>query len=156
VKVIENVIPMFARRNRRRNFPTLRLTFSYEGGNVRLMSQQAVEMICPDRCPPPSNRARQQQPGFFYELRDTRDQILHEGAIPNPVKFDVELRTDDSRRPLAWQKLREPKGCFVLLVPDLAPAHTIVLFSSPLDTAHSTEPARELARFMVKRGSQAR
>lgn len=141
------------KQNRVGNFPTLRLTFSYEGSDVRLVSLQSVEMV-----PLPSDPVYAQEPrtGFWYEVRDTKGRTLYRRATQNPIKFAAEVRSDDPERPLMWQKVSEPKGSFVLLMPDLKEAQTLVLFSSPLDPEKAAGLANEIARFDLTRMLKAR
>jgi hypothetical protein len=125
---------------------TLRLTFSYQGNQVQLISRQSVEMISPPSDPVVGEEG---QTGFWYELRDSQDRILYRRAINNPIEFEVEVRTGDPERPLARERVTDPQGIFVLLMPDLAEARTLVIFSSPLEpeAAIAIAPARELTRF---------
>lgn len=122
----------------------LRLMFSYEGRDVRLVSRQSVEMVTPPSDP---IRVQEGQAGFWYELRDAEGRTLYRRVIQNPIKFAVEVRSDDPKRPLMWQKVSEPRGSFVLLMPDLKQAYTLVLFGSPPEPEAAAEPAKEIARF---------
>lgn len=129
----------------------LRLTFSYEDSNVRLASIQKVEMLAP-----PSDPIRAQdgqEAGFWYELRDGEGRTLYRRVIQNPIKFAFEVRSDPER-PLAWQKVSGPRGEFVLLMPELEKAKTLVLFSSPLEPEGALGPAKELTRFNLEQGSE--
>ena len=123
---------------------TLRLTFSYEGSIVRMVSRQSVEMV-----PPPSDslHVKEGQTGFWYELRDTKGNTLYRRVTQNPIKFAVEVRSDDWERPLNWESTKDPRGSFILLMPDLREAHTLVLFGSPPEPDKETEPAKEIYRF---------
>jgi hypothetical protein len=133
---------------------TLRLTFSYQGNQVQLISRQSVEMISP---PSEPIVGEEEQAGFWYELRDAQDLILYRRAINNPIEFAVEVRTDDPERPLARQQITDPQGIFVLLMPDLTEARTLVIFSSPLEpeAAIAIAPARELARFNITQNPES-
>jgi hypothetical protein len=129
------------------NYPSLRLMFSYEGFEVQLDSVQKVYIISP-----PSDwlEPNEGEPGFWYELRDNEGQTIYRRVTTNPIKFQVEVRTEDENRPLAWVKAEEPKGVFVLLVPDLLDSEDLVLVSSPIDEGSPIEPAKEVARFNLK------
>ena len=141
------------KQNRVGNFPTLRLTFSYEGSDVQLVSRQSVEIV-----PLPSDPIHAQEPrtGFWYELRDVKGLTLYRRTTQNPIKFATEVRSDDPEHPLMWQKVSEPKGSFMLLMPDLKEAQTLVLFSSPLDPEEATGPAKEITRFDLTKTLKAR
>jgi hypothetical protein len=138
---------------RRGNFPTLRLTFSYEGSDLRLISRQRVEMMSPPSDPV---QAQKEQTGFWYEVRDAEGRTLYRRVIQNPIKFAAEVRSDDPERPLAWQEVSEPRGNFILLMPDLDRAHMLVLFSSPMEPGAALGPAKEIAHFDLAQGPEGK
>jgi hypothetical protein len=127
----------------------LRLTFSYVGSDVYLMSRQSVKMMLPPSDPLSYPR---EQSGFWFEVKDVNGRTLYRRIMQNPIKYAVEIRTDDPERPLMWHEVSEPKGVFVLLVPELDNAHTIVLYSSPLEPEGIGKPATEINRFGLKQG----
>lgn len=131
---------------------TMRLTFSYEGSNVRLASMQKIEMLAPQS---DTIRVQEGQAGFWYELRDVEGRTLYRRVIQNPIKFAFEVRSDPER-PLAWKKVSGPRGEFVLLMPELEQAKTLVLFSSPLEPEGSPGPAKELTRFNLEEGPESK
>lgn len=126
---------------------TLRLTFSYEQSSVQLTDIQRVAMT-----PPPADplQAPKGAAGFWVEVRDAAARPLYRRVTQNPIRFAAEFPTDESDRPLAWGDLDEPRGVFVLVVPDLPAAQTVLLFSSPLGPEGSGKPASELVRFDLK------
>jgi hypothetical protein len=130
-----------------RSSRTLRLTFSYEGGTVRLVSRMSVDMIAPAASPTP---IREGQSGFWYELRDRSGRVLYQRALHNPIRIESEVYPVDQTQPIRHVPVNRPRGNFDLLVPDMAEADNVILFSSPLDPANSAAPARELARFRLK------
>lgn len=138
VKCMKNDI---RQRNR-----SIRLTFSYEGSDVRMVSKQSVEMVAPPSDP---ILAQENKSGFWYELRDAEGKTIYRRVIQNPIKFAFEVRSDPER-PLAWQTVSQPRGSFVLLLPELEQAKTLVLFSSPLEPKRAFEPAKELTRFSLE------
>jgi hypothetical protein len=127
---------------------TLRLTFSYEGDKVSLVSAQSVAMITP---PPSPVRLGEQHAGFWYELRDRQGEVLYQQAMHNPIRTDVEVFSDDPQQSLSRQPVAHPRGTFVLLVPDTPAAHQVALFSSPLQHKEALLPAKELAVFDIPR-----
>ena len=126
---------------------TLRLTFEYEGSTVRLVSSQSIEMK-----PPPAELEpiKKDQAGFYYELVDAHGRPLYQHVIHNPIRLEEEVFSPEPNAPILTQKVEDPRGIFELLVPDAPDAHSVVLFSSPLDPAESGRPAGELARFQLK------
>jgi hypothetical protein len=131
---------------------SLRLTLAYEGQDVRLISRDALNTKAPrsDELAAPRD-----QPGFWYELRDTEGRTLYRRIAHNPLQPAAEVRSDDPARPLAWQRRSESQGTFVLLVPKLDQAQHIVIFSSPLEPREAGKPATELARFDLGKGKES-
>lgn len=123
---------------------TLRLTFSYEGSKVQLVSKQSLEMV-----PPPSDPITEQDEmtGFWYEVRDAENQPLYRRAVHNPIKFAVELPSGNPEESFSWERVSEPSGSFVLLMPDLDQAQSLILFSSPLEPENAAAAASKLASF---------
>jgi hypothetical protein len=137
----------------RRTKHSLRLTFTYEAGSVQLNGAQRVAMT-----PPPSDplQAAGDAAGFWVELRDAAGRPLYRRIHQNPVRFEMEHLTDEADRPLAWGTVDEPRGVFVLIVPDLPAAQTVLLFSGPLGSESSGKPASELVRFDLKQYLQGK
>ncbi len=130
---------------------TLRLTFSYEGHNVRLVSRQSVEMIPPSSDP---ITLEEERSGFWYELQDKQGRVLYRRVVHNPIRFEAEVFSHHPEVPLTRTKIDNPQGMFQLLVPETHEAATLVLFSSPLEPEFAGEPARELARFQLTPGNE--
>jgi len=130
-----------------RSSHTLRLTFAYEGSTVRMVSQLRVEMITPPASPTPIHEG---QSGFWYELRDQSGRALYQQAMHNPIRVEAEVFPENQSEPIRHVEIRNPRGTFDLLVPDIAEGDTVVLFSSPLKPEDSAAPTRELARFGLK------
>lgn len=130
----------------RENASALRLVFSYEGENVKMISKQRVDMK-----PPPSDPLTPAKgaAGFWYELTDKEGRTLYRRIKQNPIEYAVEVRSDDPHRPLRWEKGKEVKGEFILVVPVIATAEVLTLFSSPLSAGKESVPAKELARFLL-------
>lgn len=127
----------------------LRLTFSYQGQSIELVSTQAVEMKIP---PADSLSWDDKSSGFWVVLRDDGGKPLYRRVTSNPIQTSVEVPSDDPKRPMARHEVASPEGVFVLLVPDLPQARTVALFSSPGTQERSAAAAREIASFDLKRG----
>jgi hypothetical protein len=138
--------PPFAKQAARSS-RTLRLTFGYEGSTVRLVSLMSVEMITPPASLTPIHEG---QSGFWYELRDQTGRVLYQRPLHNPIRVEAEVFPENQTEPIRHVALRDPRGTFDLLVPDIAEGDSVVLFSSPLKPEDSAAPARELARFRLK------
>ncbi len=132
---------------------SLRLTFIYGGKDIRLESIKSIVMIVPnsDRLEKEENTA-----GFWYEVRDKENRTLYRRITDNPIKYAAEVRSDDPNAPLKWEEIKEPKGSFVLLIPDIEEGHSVVFFSSPLELMQEREKAQEIARFDITKRNQGK
>ena len=63
----------------------MRLIFEYEGNQVRLVSQQPVEMAITG-----SDIAQVEQPGYYVDTRDARDRTL--ARVPARNAFSASVR----------------------------------------------------------------
>lgn len=125
----------------------LRLTFEYEGSNVKLVSTQSVEMILPPTQP---LEGQQDQSGFWFTLSNAQGKPVYRRAIHPPIVFDREVFSNDPKHPSIQRvTVGNPKGTFVLLVPDVQDARIVQLFSNPLSVAGRGQAAREFARFNI-------
>jgi hypothetical protein len=137
---------------------TLRLTFQVRNGEVRLVSHERLEMVCP-----PSIGERpeaRRHGGFWMELRDAQDRVIFHRLLEDPVASSVEVHSPDGKIRREFGPL--PETMFEVLVPDDADARSLVLMGEYLDPASTREVreggARELIRFDVptgERGGQA-
>lgn len=134
------------------NAPTevLRLTFEYDGNNVRLISSQKVRMTLPASMAP---HPEKNQAGFWYELRDANERTLYHRVMESPIRFDAEVFSNEEKGSIRRQEVLKPQGAFVLLVPDTPEAESIVLFGSSSAPRTTALSANELARFKLKLGS---
>ena len=127
---------------RRPEVRMLRLLFSYHDAEMELIDRQSVETA-----PPPSDAlVGRPEAGFWYELRNTDEQVLYRRLAQNPMRGSAEVLTEDRERPIARERLSEVRGEFVLHVPDLRAARSLVLFASPLEPERLSEPAEEIGR----------
>jgi hypothetical protein len=127
----------------------LRLTFSYSGEDVQLVSMQAVQMKAP---PADSLSWDEKSSGFWIVLRDAHGRALYRRITENPIRTSAEIFTNDPKRPFARHEVSSPEGVFVLLVPDLPEARTVALFGGIAPTEQrALAPAREIATFDLKR-----
>ena len=133
-------------RRKRQSEWSLRAFFEYDRDSVRLVRAQRVRMIAP----PGDDVAQfEGRAGFWYELQDAGSRRLYGRVVDNPMRGSVEVRADDPDKPLRREGLREPRGEFMLIVPDLPAATQLVLFSSPLEPARQREPARLIGQFRL-------
>jgi hypothetical protein len=124
--------------------PVRRLTFEYDGDQIRLVSEQHVRMIVP---PEQADALG----GFQVLLRDQQDQPVLRFSRTNPIRHDAEVFSPPGAdQSIARVPVDRPKGSFVLLVPDVPGARTLELVGPPASAAALREQPRSLARFALK------
>src|ERR1051325_3426712 len=96
----------------------MRLTFSYDGDDVKLISQQRAEMVVP--ASDPVTRFKKQK-GFWAELKNDRDKTLYRRVMHNPTRNDAEVFPDPDIPGQGISRAPAPKrkGVFVVVVPDI-------------------------------------
>jgi hypothetical protein len=129
----------------------IRLTFTYEGGEIRLVARQDVEKLVPPS--DPIEEQRQDQSGFWVEVQGEQGRPLYRRIMHNPIETSVEVLSDDPERPLANVPIDQPRGTFFVTIPAVAGAESVVVFSSPIDPSDeraAMRPASEIARFDLR------
>jgi len=124
-----------------------RLTFSYDGSHVSLLSVERLEMVTP---PSDSLEPMETSAGFRYEVQAGDGRVLYRQLAQDPTRGWSELPTDDSSRPVVQAMGDQPKRLFVVLVPHMEKAHSVTLFAPVRGrdgTVDESQPARELFRF---------
>ncbi len=129
---------------------SIRLTFSYEGSQVRLVSRQILDKRPPSSDPLLDPQKDAPQSGFWIELRDREDRAVYRKIMHNPIELSVETISEDSERTFTRQPISEPRGTFFSVIPNLEEAESVVILSSPLDIEARPEAAREITRFVLK------
>jgi hypothetical protein len=139
---------------------TRRLTFQSSGGEVRLVSDEHLDMICPPSVGEPPEAGR--HGGFWVELRDDADRLTFFRRLHDPLATSVELYSPDGS---IRREFGPPQDTvFEVLVPDDPAATTLVLMGdyqpSPPSkrrpkAAEARPPggSRELARFDLGAGA---
>jgi DNA mismatch repair ATPase MutL len=139
----------------------VRLTFSYEGDKVKLLSQQAVEMTVP----PSDALGYGGQKGFWAELKSEEDKTLYRHVMHNPTRNDAEVFSPDPAQGITREPAPKRKGVFTVVVPDSGKGHSVRLCRSPVDESEqkalpksergvrslAAAPAEEFARFKLKK-----
>jgi hypothetical protein len=117
----------------------IRLTFSYKGNNISLITQQNIEKMLPSSLEPDYDKNLIL---FWYEITDSRKNILHRQIIDNPIKADMEIFSLDPRDSIVRQKRTDIRGAFSLVIPDIPEADSFDLFKG----APLSEGVRESQR----------
>jgi hypothetical protein len=141
----------------------VRLTFSYQGDQVKLVSQQPVDMTVPPSDPLKGYEAHK---GFWAELKSDQDKTLFRRVLHNPTRNDAEVFSDDPDQSISREPAPKRKGVFVVVVPVSDKGHEVTLSRSSeqpdIEAAGAprgmaamrslaTGPATEIARFKLKK-----
>lgn len=136
----------------------MRLTFSYDGDNVKLISQQRTEMVVPASDPVTGFK---KQKGFWAELKNDRDKTLYRRVMHNPTRNDAEVFPDPNTPGQGISRAPTPKrkGVFVVVVPDTDKGAEVTLSRSAPETrgpakglrALAIKPATEILRFKLRK-----
>jgi hypothetical protein len=122
----------------------VRITLSYRGKELRLVSRKVLSMRIPRSEP---LEIPEKQAGFWFQVEDANGHLLYRRVMYNPIQFDTETPSDDPERPLKRVPISEPRGTFFLLVPFLREARTVRIFSSAFEPEKDAESAGEIMRF---------
>ena len=136
----------------------MRLTFSYDGDDVKLISQQRAEMVVPASDPVTGFK---KQKGFWAELKNDRDKTLYRRVMHNPTRNDAEVFPDPDTpgQGISREPAPKRKGVFVVVVPDTDKGDEVTLSRSSPQTrgpakglrALAIKPATEILRFKLKK-----
>ena len=141
----------------------MRLTFSYQGDQVKLVSQQPVDMTVPPSDPV---KGYDQHKGFWAEVKSDQDKTLFRRVLHNPTRNDAEVFSDDPEQSISREPAPKRKGVFVVVVPHTEKSHEVTLSRSAGEPdvgpegaprgmtamrSLATGPATEIARFKLKK-----
>ena len=133
----------------------VRLTFSYDGNNVKLLSQQRIDMIVPS-----SDALKGYgEKGFWAELKSGSDKTLYRTVMHNPTKNDAEVFPETPGGEISREPAPKRKGVFVVVVPDTEKGEEVILCRSAPETigparglrALASAPAEEILRLKLKK-----
>jgi len=147
--------------------PAVRLIFEYDGDDVRLVSQQPVDVAVPG-----FDLARVLHPGHYVETRDADNAPLSRVPIREAFATSAEVFPEDHGEPITRIDVAERKGAFTAIVPASAVATQVALLhvrppadaeaARPLGGATSETPAQpeisEIATFALalERGGEGK
>jgi hypothetical protein len=133
----------------------VRLIFEYDGNQIRLIKQQAVEMM-----PPPSDAKADfaRDAGFWLELRSAGMQVLHRQIMRDPIASHPEVFSNEPGKTVSRSNEPSTKGAFTVVIPDTADSdHLAFVRANPLARSaaekrlFSSTPTGEIARFSLRR-----
>ena len=134
----------------------MRLTFSYNGDEVKLLSQERTEMTVP---PSDAVKGFAKHKGFWAELKSGTDKTLYRTVMHNPTKNDAEVFPESPGGVISREPAPKRKGVFVVVVPDTDKGEEVILSRSAPETegptmgisALASEPAEEILRVKLKK-----
>ena len=134
----------------------MRLTFSYNGDEVKLLSQERTEMTVP---PSDAVKGFAKHKGFWAELKSGTDKTLYRTVMHNPTKNDAEVFPESPGGVISREPAPKRIGVFVVVVPDTDKGEEVILSRSAPDTegptmgisALASEPAEEILRVKLKK-----
>jgi hypothetical protein len=90
----------------------MRLIFEYEGNQVRLVSQQPVDMTVTG-----ADLSQVSFPGYYVDTRDTNDKTLSRVVAHNVFSSSMEVFPEQPGQPITRVETPERKGAFTVIVP---------------------------------------
>jgi hypothetical protein len=92
--------------------PAVRLIFEYDGDEVRLVSQQPVDVAVSgfDLAPAPV-------PGHYVEMRSAANEPLNRVPVRGAFATSAEVFPEQHGEPITRVDVAKPKGAFTVVVP---------------------------------------
>lgn len=124
-----------------------RMTFSYEGDKIMLVSEQQVKMILPPSQPIEKIESTS---GFSVVVLDKNETPIYRRVLENPIRHNVEIFSQDPAQSIRQMPMENPKGTFVVLVPELPNARHLEFIGHPPHPEAHLKSTKLLARFPLK------
>jgi len=102
--------------------PAVRFIFEYEGDQVRLVAQQAVEMVVPETSP-----ASAGAPGYYLDARDAAERTLARVAAPGAFSRSAEVFPERHEEPIARIDVAAQRGAFTVTLPAVEQADHVTV-----------------------------
>lgn len=122
---------------------SLRLTFTYKGGDARLARVERVAMLAPAVVTPPPER---DQAGYWIEVRDSAGKLLYHRPLHDPMRATVEVFGEEPGDPIYRQPNKSPEGEFEVIVPDLPDAARFSFNGPPSSAKTPGTSSKELVQ----------
>lgn len=90
----------------------MRLIFEYEGNQVRLVSQQPVEIAITG-----SDITSVEHPGYYIDTRDTTGRMLTRVPARNAFSASMEVFSERPGETISRVDMAQPRGAFTVVVP---------------------------------------
>lgn len=90
----------------------MRLIFEYDGDDVRLISQQPVDVAVPG-----FDLARVPRPGHYVETRSAQNEPLSRVPVREAFSSSAEVFPERPGEPITRIDLPRPRGAFTVIVP---------------------------------------
>ena len=100
----------------------VRLIFEYHGDDVRLVSQQPVDMAITGYDLP-----QEMRPGYHVEVQDADDTVLSRVPVRADLSATREVFPEQPGEPITRVDVAEPSGAFTVVVPALQHADHLTL-----------------------------
>ena len=125
----------------------LRVTFGYQGSQVRVLGSERVAMLVPA---PAGDPPAAGQTGYWLEVRDAAGRVMYHQPLQDPLQTSVEVFAPDPRQPITRMPNPVREGRFTAIVPDSPDAEVVELYG-PSDPGRPDEPSQALVRADVAR-----
>ncbi len=120
----------------------LRVTFAYDGDDLRIAGVMRVDMRVPAPVTPPPQEG---QSGYWLEVRGGNGEVLYHFPLHDPLRRDVEIFGDEPGQPIRRAPAKPHSGTFEVLVPDLPGAKDFVLQGPHPSEKMLAAPSKPLA-----------
>jgi len=129
---------------------SVRLIFTYDGDEVRLLQQQPVDVAISGFDLP-----QEQSPGHHVEVRGADDRVLSRVPIRATMTTSAEVFPEDPSDPITRTDLPRAQGAFTVVVPVSSSAEHVAVVRIAAPTGEPGVEAvgtTELARFPLEGG----
>ena len=125
----------------------LRVTFGYQGSQVRVLGSERVAMLVPA---PSGDPPAAGQTGYWLAVRDAAGRVVYHQPLQDPLQTSVEVFAPDPRQPITRMSNPVREGRFTAIVPDTPDAEVVELYGPP-DPGRPDESSQALVRADVAR-----
>lgn len=116
--------------------PAVRLIFEFDGDEVRLVSQQPVDVAVPG-----FDLAQVPHPGHYVEARNEANEPLSRVSVREAFSTSAEVFPEQPGEPITRIDLPRPQGAFTVIVPAGADAtHVSLLHVQPSAKIEAVPP----------------